>query len=94
MARMHDLGGTEGFGPVVLDPRDAPPFSSVWEMRTFALMRILMRAGLFSLDEVRDTMERMEPAAYLQAPYYERWLYALEALVVEKGVLRAEELEE
>ena len=34
----------------------------------------------------------MPPAGYLAASYYEKWLHALEALLVEKGVVTREEL--
>jgi nitrile hydratase subunit beta len=33
------------------------------------------------LDEFRDAIESMPPAQYLAASYYERWLFALEALI-------------
>jgi nitrile hydratase len=35
----------------------------------------------------------MDPAHYLESPYYEHWLTGLERLVVEKGLVRAEDLE-
>jgi hypothetical protein len=36
----------------------------------------------------------MPPEAYERASYYERWLYSLELLLREKGVLAAGELEQ
>jgi nitrile hydratase len=53
----------------------------------------LMRRGLFTLDELRDAIERMPPAEYLAASYYERWLAAIERLLVEKGTLAEGELD-
>jgi hypothetical protein len=32
------------------------------------------------LDQFRDAIERMPPAEYLEASYYERWLHAVETL--------------
>ena len=37
-------------------------------------------------------IERMEPAWYLRAGYYERWLATLETNLIEKGILTAEEI--
>ncbi len=86
MSRINDMGGLHGFGPLAID-YDEPPFHHEWEARVFAINSWLLRGGAYTLDEFRDAIERMPPAAYLAASYYERWLYALETLVREKGVL-------
>jgi nitrile hydratase len=86
MSRIHDLGGLQGFGPLAIE-RDEPPFHHEWEARVFAINRFLLRSGRYTLDEFRDAVERMPPAAYLAASYYERWLYAIETLTAAKGVL-------
>src|SRR5260370_22173587 len=46
----------------------------------------------YHLDEFRNVVERMPPEEYLRASYYERWLHALETLMVERGVITLEEL--
>jgi nitrile hydratase len=79
MNGVHDMGGMDGFGPVVVE-RDEPAFHEPWEGRVMALMR-LIRASHFHLDEFRDAIEQMPPARYLDASYYERWLFALENLL-------------
>jgi nitrile hydratase subunit beta len=94
MARVNDLGGLRGFGPVTPDSKDAPQFKETWESRVFALSRALMAKGYYTPDEFRFARERMGPSEYLTASYYERLLAAMEALLVEKGVLQASELEE
>jgi nitrile hydratase len=40
----------------------------------------------------RFTIEQMPAADYLKATYYEKWLYRTERLLVERGLLTAEEL--
>src|SRR5207237_3708434 len=50
------------------------------------------RAGLFHLGEFRHAIERMPATGYLEASYYERWLTAVETLLLEKGVISREEL--
>src|SRR5579864_2008579 len=81
-----------GFGPVVREENE-PVFHADWEGRTYALQRFASRSRLFNIDEFRRTIERMPPARYLAATYYERWLYALETLLLEKGVVNSAELE-
>ncbi len=86
MSRINDLGGLHGFGPLAIET-DEPPFHHEWEARVFAINRFMLRSGRYNLDEFRDAVERMPPAEYLAASYYERWLYGIETLVREKGVL-------
>jgi nitrile hydratase subunit beta len=89
---IHDMGGMHGFGPVVRE-RDEPVFHADWERRMFALALAVMGSRSFNIDEYRRTIERMPPARYLAASYYERWLYALENLLIEKGVVAGAEIE-
>jgi hypothetical protein len=87
MSRIHDVGGADGFGPI--DTRDdGVPFHHEWEARVFAINRLLLARGVYTLDEFRYAIERMDPKAYLAASYYERWLHAIELLLEEKGALR------
>ena len=77
--RVNDVGGQSGFGPVSVEP-DEPPFHADWEARVYALNVAMLRRGVYNLDQFRDAIERMPPAAYLAASYYERWLVAIESL--------------
>jgi nitrile hydratase len=81
-----------GFGAVVREA-DEPVFHARWEGQVRAMMYAAMAQGIFNIDEMRHGIERMAPAEYLTSGYYERWLRALETLLVEKGVLRTEEIE-
>jgi nitrile hydratase subunit beta len=86
VSRVHDMGGQTGFGPVPVDQDGEPAFAADWEARVYALAAVLQRRGLFNDDELRDAIERLPPAEYLAASYYERWLAAIEALADRKGV--------
>ena len=44
-------------------------------------------------DELRRAIEGMPRAEYEAASYYERWLYATETILAEKGVLASGELD-
>jgi hypothetical protein len=46
-----------------------------------------------NVDELRRGIESMPPAAYEAASYYERWLFSVETVLTEKGVLAAGELD-
>jgi nitrile hydratase subunit beta len=91
MSRIHDVGGMQGFGPVEQEA-DEPPFHADWEAHVFALNRALIGRGVYNLDEFRDAIERMPPQQYLASSYYEKWLHAVTTLLVEKGVLTAQEV--
>jgi nitrile hydratase len=80
----HDLGGMHGFGPVPIED-DEPLFHEPWEGRVWAMMGTARRAT--TIDRFRSTIEQMPPARYLASSYYERWLWALERLTAEQGLL-------
>ena len=46
----------------------------------------LERNGIIRTDELRRAVESIEPAQYEQLSYYERWIVAIEALLIEKGL--------
>ena len=89
MNGIHDMGGMDGFGDVHRD-RDEPVFHDEWERRVFAIASTLLRRGLANIDEFRHAIERIPPAEYLRSSYYERWLGAIENLLLEKGVVSPE----
>lgn len=88
MSRIHDLGGLHGLGPVP-GSEDQGTFHAAWEARIFGIMRTVIGNGVCNLDEFRHTVERLDPATYLGASYYERWVLAVEKIAVEQGVLEA-----
>lgn len=86
---MHDRGGW---------PTDAPIDRSEhqladWEVLMDAIVGALGQRGVMNVDELRRAIESMEPAAYESATYYERWLYAAETVLAEKGVVAPGELD-
>jgi nitrile hydratase len=93
VARINDLGGTEGFGPIDTREGDAP-FDADWEARVYGLVSLMIGKGLFNTDEFRDAIERLPPPRYLQASYYEKWMAAIETLMIERGVIDEQALEE
>ncbi len=92
MSRINDVGGMQGFPPIVRDAEEEP-FHADWEAHVFALNRALIGAGVYNLDEFRDAIERMPPERYLASSYYEKWFHAIRTLCVEKGVLTRDEVD-
>jgi nitrile hydratase subunit beta len=92
MNGVHDLGGTDGLGPVDV-PENEPVYRAEWEKAAFAMFSMPFRAGFFGVDQFRHGIEQMHPAAYLLSPYYEHWLHSAEHYGVEKGVLDPAEIE-
>ncbi|MEL6505561.1 MAG: nitrile hydratase subunit beta [Pseudomonadota bacterium] len=87
-----DLGGMQGFGPVV-EETDEPNFHAAWEARVLGMVVALGAAGQWNLDQSRFARESLPPADYLTFPYYRIWLEAAEKLLLERGMISAEELE-
>src|SRR5690606_24179619 len=87
----HDMGGMHGFGPVLDEPED-DRFHGEWEKRAFALTLACGGLGQWTIDQARSAREQQPPARYLANTYYEQWLHGLETLLVEKGLVTAEEL--
>jgi nitrile hydratase len=58
------------------------------------MANLLRGQVLTNVDAFRQTIERLDPAFYLTAGYYGRWLAALAQLLVEAGLLAPEELAE
>jgi nitrile hydratase beta subunit len=91
MNGIHDLGGMDGFGNVVREEHE-PVFHARWEARMFAIATALLGARLANVDEFRHAIERIPPADYLASSYYERWMRAIETLLIEKGALSRQAL--
>lgn len=91
MNGVHDMGGMHGFGPVVPESSE-PAFHAPWEGRLYAAYRALSYAGAVQIDQFRYAQERAPAEFYLRASYYERWLYAVERMLIEKGVVGSDEL--
>ncbi|HEY7187950.1 MAG TPA: nitrile hydratase subunit beta [Vicinamibacterales bacterium] len=92
MNRVHDMGGQQDMGPVVYE-KNEPVFHAPWEGRVYALTRAIRALGKWSLDADRHALELIPPVDYLRMSYYERWLYKLEAQLVQYGLVSKEEID-
>lgn len=90
MNGIHDMGGIDGFGPIVVQ-RAEPVFHSRWEGRVHAMCEN-MAGRLFQADQHRYAIEQMPVLHYLETGYYERWLEAAEKVLIDNGLITREEL--
>jgi len=86
MDGVHDVGGMDGFGPVDT-AETGDTFHEEWEGVTYAAFVAGLGSGTFGIDAFRHSIERLPPADYLTASYYDRWVRAIARLFVERGVL-------
>ena len=87
MRAYHDLGGLPA-GPLDLSEHAHAP----WEKRTHALLWLLTRRGVMTVDELRRGIESLGAAEYDRMGYYERWITSITQNLLHKGVLTTDEL--
>jgi nitrile hydratase len=90
MDAVHDIGGMQGFGPVVAE-FDEPPFHEPWEGRAHGLM--IASSLAVGGGSLRPHIERMGSGAYLTTSYYEHWLSGIESRIVAQGACTPDELD-
>jgi hypothetical protein len=86
---VHDRGGWPTDAPIDRMEHELAD----WEVLTDALVGVLGGHGVMNVDELRRGIESMPPEDYERASYYERWLFSVESVLTEKGVLAAGELD-
>lgn len=87
----HDVGGMMGFGPVRPEKQE-PVFHHEWEKRALGISLCAAWLGKWNIDESRHAYERIHPAEYLRASYYEIWIRGLDILLLQNGVLSEDDL--
>jgi nitrile hydratase subunit beta len=86
---VHDRGGWPTDAPIDRTDHELAD----WELLTDALVGALGNVGVMNVDELRRAIESMPPESYETASYYERWLFAMETILTEKGVLAPGEID-
>jgi nitrile hydratase len=83
-----DLGGREGYGRIDREPETM--FHAPWERQALALTLAMGATGAWNLDMGRSCRETLPD--YGSLSYYEIWMKALERLLLERGLVGADEL--
>lgn len=91
MNGVHDLGGAQGFGPVVPEA-DQSPFHAEWERRALAITLAVGALGQWNIDQMRHEREKLPPSVYLSSSYYRIWTLALENAIAALGLLDRDDL--
>ena len=84
---IHDMGGLPA-GSV----EPAEHNYALWEKRVDALMVLLSKKGLMTVDELRRNVEGLGLDAYDKMSYYERWIYSITQTLIQRGVINIDEL--
>jgi ATP-dependent Zn protease len=84
-----DIGGNPA-GEIPREERE-PLF---WERQMIATYNVLQQHGILVTDEIRRTVEEMSKEQYNSSTFYGRRLDALAKILISKGVITAEELDE
>jgi hypothetical protein len=87
---MHDMGGVSKFMCLAVDTE--PHALSGFDKAVDAIRQILGDRALMSTDELRRGIEAIPEAEYHRLSYYQRWLRAITATLLGKGVLTEAEL--
>jgi nitrile hydratase len=92
MNGMHDLGGMDGFGAVIVE-KDEPVFHSDWERRMYGIASVIAYPLDFNDDQFRREIERVPPPKYLNSSYYELWFFGILGILKERGITSLEEID-
>jgi nitrile hydratase len=86
----HDIGGHPGnYGHI--EPDKSLLF---WEQQCHSLFVVLATKKIVGTDELRRAIEALTPNQYESWSYYEKWSAAMASLLLEKGVLTHNELQQ
>jgi len=91
MNGVHDMGGMHGFGPVLPESNE-PVFHAVWEARVRAMVVLTGALRRWNIDVFRHAIERLPPVDYLGYTYFEKWFDAMIAMLLDTGLITADEL--
>jgi Nitrile hydratase beta subunit len=89
MEAVHDRGGRADASPIDRSEHELAD----WELLMDALVGTLGASGVMNVDELRRGIESMPSDDYERATYYERWLYSVETVLTEKGILEPGEID-
>jgi len=91
MNGVHDMGGMDGFGKVEPEANE-PVFHEAWEGRVMAMNRAMGAVGVWNIDVGRFSREMLPAHVYLASSYYRKWFLGLEQMLLERGLVDADEI--
>ena len=85
-----DVGGCNKFTDYKLKRNNK--LLTYWEKKVDALAYVLRFKGLRAVDESRKQIESLPLSSYLEISYYDKWVYAMLKILIEKGIINEKEL--
>jgi nitrile hydratase subunit beta len=83
----HDIGGLP-LGEIDVSQHDF----AMWEKRVDAMLVLLSKKGVITVDELRWGIETLGADAYERLSYYERWIASVTKALLARGVITTDEL--
>jgi hypothetical protein len=88
----HDMGGVSKY---LCESVDTEPHAlTEFDRQVDALRQMLSLKGLMTVDELRRGIEEIPEDEYQRLGYYQRWIRAMTANLLRKGVIAESELRE
>lgn len=87
MRGYHDIGGLP-LGDIDRGEHDY----AMWEKRVDAMLVLLSKKGVITVDELRWGIETLGADAYEKMTYYERWISSVAKALLARGVFTTDEL--
>lgn len=87
MRGYHDIGGL-ALGEIDRGEHDY----AMWEKRVDAMLVLLSKKGVITVDELRWGIETLGADAYEKLTYYERWISSVAKALLARGVITTDEL--
>ena len=87
MRGYHDIGGLP-LGDIDRSEHDY----AMWEKRVDAMLVLLSKKGIITVDELRWGIETLGADAYEKLSYYERWIASITKALLARGVITTDEL--
>lgn len=87
MRGYHDIGGLP-LGDIDRGEHDY----AMWEKRVDAILVLLSKKGVITVDELRWGIETLGADAYEKMTYYERWISSIAKALLARGVFTTDEL--
>jgi len=90
MAKQNDIGGLVFEGEIDRGEHRL----TLSERRIDAMMNLMFAPDrkIFNVDEMRLAIESLPSEAYQRYNYYERWMLAMEQLLLGKGIMTKDEI--
>lgn len=87
MRGYHDIGGLPS-GSIEMGQHD----HALWEKRVDAMLVLLSKKGVITVDELRLGIETLGAEAYDRLTYYERWVASITRALMARGIINTDEL--